>query len=73
MPAGLAVPVVWALTAYAAIGLGFGVAFVTAGVSRLDARAAGAGWGFRLLILPGAALFWPLLATRWLRAKAGAQ
>ena len=28
-------------------------------------------WGFRLLILPGAAALWPLLLLRWLRAKGG--
>jgi hypothetical protein len=34
-------------------------------VDRIDPMARGAGWGFRLLITPGAALFWPLLLVRW--------
>lgn len=50
---------------YLALGLGFGALFVTFGAQRLDADARGAGVGFRALILPGAALLWPLLAWRW--------
>lgn len=54
------------LGAYAAVGLLFGVAFVARGVDRIDAGAHGAGWGFRLIVLPGAVAFWPLLLRRWL-------
>ena len=52
---------------YAAVGLLFAIAFVTKGVAHVDSMAADAGWGFRLLILPGAAALWPLLLRRWLR------
>jgi len=52
---------------YAAADLLFAIAFVTKGVVRVDPVASGAGWGFRLLILPGAAALWPLLLRRWLR------
>jgi hypothetical protein len=55
-----------ALGIYAALGLLFGVAFVTAGVQRVDSIARGTGLGFRLLILPGVIAFWPVLARRWL-------
>lgn len=54
------------LEAYAALGLLFAVCFVTRGAQRVDTQAVGAGWGFRLLILPGVAAFWPLLLRRWL-------
>lgn len=50
---------------YLGIGLAFAVAFVTIGVARVDANAAGTGAGFRLLLLPGATALWPLLAARW--------
>lgn len=56
-----------AFEAYAAIGLIFAVAFVTVGVSHIDAQARSAPLGFRLLILPGSAALWPLLALRWAR------
>jgi hypothetical protein len=57
------------LSAYCLLGLLFGVCFVTVGVSRLDPMARGTGPGFRLLILPGAAVLWPLLLYRWLRGS----
>ncbi len=60
------------LTAYATVGLLFGLAFVVRGVQEIDPAARGVGWRFRLLILPGAAALWPLLAWRWLRSAAEA-
>ena len=52
---------------YLAAGLIFALAFVTVGVQRLDGDAKGGTVGFRILILPGATLLWPLLAARWVR------
>lgn len=54
-----------ALGMYAAIGLAFSLAFVTRGAERIDARARDGGWGFRALLIPGAAALWPYLAKRW--------
>lgn len=61
----LAKAFVYALTAYAGLGLLFAVPFVWFGVQRLDSEAQGSGIGFRFLIIPGAAAFWPLLLCRW--------
>ncbi len=58
---------VYALTAYAGIGLLFAVPFVWFGVQRLDSEAQGSRLGFRLLIFPGVAAFWPLFLSRWAR------
>lgn len=55
------------LAGYAIAGTLFALAFVTAGVSRIDSQARGAGWGFRALIFPGSAALWPLLVLRWWR------
>jgi hypothetical protein len=63
----LVTALVYALIAYAAVGLAFAVVFVWFGVERVDSEATGAGVGFRLLILPGVAAFWPLLLQRWVR------
>lgn len=52
---------------YVAIGLGFAIAFVIAGVGRIDPAAKGASLGFRLLIVPGVAALWPILLMRWAR------
>lgn len=54
-----------ALEVYAVIGVMFALAFVSVGVGRLDPQAQGAPLGFRLLIFPGSAALWPLLAWRW--------
>jgi hypothetical protein len=60
------------LEAYALVGLVFAAFFVSLGVQRLDPEAKGSGTGFRLLILPGVAAFWPMLLARWTRGVGGA-
>jgi hypothetical protein len=56
------------LLLYVACGLAFGAAFVTWGVTTVDAAARGAPLAFRLIILPGVVALWPVLALRWARA-----
>ncbi|HZR84944.1 MAG TPA: hypothetical protein VFD92_27865 [Candidatus Binatia bacterium] len=51
---------------YLGAGLVFALAFVALGVGRIDPAASRASIGFRIVILPGCALLWPLLARRWL-------
>ena len=50
---------------YLGLGVLFAIAFVLKGAGRVDPLARQGTWGFRLLILPGAAALWPLLASRW--------
>jgi hypothetical protein len=52
---------------YAACGFLFAVPFAGFGVQKIDRLAAPGGWGFRLLIIPGAAACWPLLLRRWMK------
>ena len=61
---------IYGLTLYAGVGLAFAVPFVWLGVQRVDTEAQGAGAGFRLLILPGVAAFWPMFLSRWWRGVA---
>ncbi len=58
---------VFSLAIYAGLGLIFAAPFVWSGVQRLDSQAQGADIGFRLLILPGIAAFWPMFLYRWTR------
>ncbi len=58
---------VYVLEIYAGLGLIFAVPFVWFGVQRVDSEAQGSGTGFRLLILPGVAAFWPMFLYRWTR------
>lgn len=60
--------VVGVATGYAAVGVLFGLAFVTIGVTRLDPAARGTSVAFRVLILPGSAALWPVLLFKWVSA-----
>lgn len=60
---------VYGLETYAGLGLVFAALFVWTGVQRLDSEAQGSGIGFRLLILPGVAAFWPMFLQRWMRGR----
>ncbi len=62
--------IVYALAVYASLGLVFAVPFVSLGVQRLDSEAQESGIGFRLLILPGVAAFWPMFLYRYSRGTA---
>jgi len=53
---------------YAIVGLLFSLAFAWKGAAAVDPVATHATIGFRLLLLPGAALLWPVLAHRWWKA-----
>ena len=58
--------------AYLGLGLGVGLLFVLFGVGRVDEGAR--GWslgriGFRLTVLPGCVVLWPLVALRWVQGR----
>lgn len=53
---------------YVAAGLLFAIPFVTKGVACVDEGAKGASWGFRLIIIPGTVIWWPLLLKKWIRS-----
>ena len=69
MGEGLARLLIGASAVYLGVGLLFAVAFAARWAGRLDPAAAAGTWGFRLLILPGAMLLWPLLLYRVLRTR----
>ena len=58
---------VQALAVYAVLGAIFSIAFVLFGIHRVDESARHAPVGFRLIVMPGVAAFWPLLLARWMR------
>ena len=49
---------------YTGFGLLFSIWFVVRGVTIVDESASGSGVLFRLLLIPGSTVFWPLLAKR---------
>jgi hypothetical protein len=52
------------VTAWLAIGVVTGVAFLFLGIDHVDPAARGS-YAFRPLLLPGLALLWPYVALRW--------
>ena len=52
---------------YLACGFLFALPFAFLGVGKIDAHASHGSWGFRLLIIPGAAALWPILLRRLIR------
>lgn len=50
---------------YLVAGLIFAIPFLLRGIVTIDSQARGAALGFRLMILPGVVVFWPLLLRRW--------
>lgn len=61
----MAISLILLAKAYAAIGALVAVAFVFAGIDRVD-PAARNSWAFRPLLVPGVILIWPLVVLRWI-------
>lgn len=53
---------------YALAGLLFAIPFVIKGASCVDEGAKEATWGFRLIIIPGTVIWWPLLLKKWIQS-----
>ncbi len=51
---------------YLLIGVVFAIGFVMWGVTVIDEAAKESGWRFRIIIIPGAIIFWPLLLGKWM-------
>ena len=60
----MAAILVGAFKIYWLVGLAFAAWFAWRGAGRLDPVAANGSWGFRLLVIPGAAALWPYLLVR---------
>jgi len=54
---------------YVGLGVLFAVPFLARGATRVDSSVPGSTAGFRAVIVPGVVALWPLLLSRWLRAR----
>jgi len=54
---------------YLLFGLLFAILFVIKGVEKVDEGAHGGTVGFRIIIIPGAMAFWPLLMRKWIKSQ----
>ena len=58
------------LALYAVVGAVTALAFVTFGIERVLPAGTPVTLGARTLLWPGAALLWPYVLLRWLKARA---
>jgi hypothetical protein len=54
---------------YAAVGAVTAVAFVTFGIARVLPVGTPVTAGARVLLIPGAAILWPYVLLRWMKAR----
>jgi hypothetical protein len=51
---------------YLLIGLLFSLVFITKLIHRVDEAVANSPWTFRLMLIPGCIILWPILFKRWM-------
>ncbi|WP_460555680.1 hypothetical protein [Ferruginibacter profundus] len=54
---------------YLVAGFLFAICFLSKGIQKVDTTAHGSGWGFRLIIMPGTIVLWPVLLNKWRKIK----
>ncbi|PHS27858.1 MAG: hypothetical protein COA84_03630 [Robiginitomaculum sp.] len=67
MSLALATALASALGFYLVLGVLYGLYFISFAAGAMVPAARGAGLGFRLMILPGAIMFWPVLLARLIK------
>ena len=53
---------------YLAMGLLFVIPFLWKGITKVDEGALKSTFGFKIIIIPGVVVFWPVLLKRWRKA-----
>lgn len=53
---------------YLFCGILFAIAFIFKGVRMVDEGAHNASLGFKIIIIPGTIIFWPVLLRKWVGA-----
>lgn len=55
------------IAVYLALGALFAIPFLIKGLTKVDATAHGGTIGFKIIIIPGVIVFWPVLLKKWIR------
>ena len=58
-----------AIAVYLFTGIVFTIFFQAKGISKIDDDVQGSSWGFRIIIIPGCIVFWPVLLKKWSAAN----
>ena len=54
---------------YLLLGVLFVVPFLVKGLTKVDTGAHGGTIGFKIIIIPGVIVFWPVLLSKWLKVN----
>jgi len=65
----LTMVLLYAVALYFIVGFLFAIPFVIKWVVMVDESTKGTSWSFRLLILPGTIVLWPVLLRKYLKAR----
>ena len=52
---------------YLLIGVFFVIPFLMKGLNKIDDGAHGSTIGFKIIIIPGVIVFWPVLLSKWMK------
>ena len=55
--------------AYLALGVLFVIPFLMKGLNKVDEGAHGSTIGFKIIIIPGVIVLWPVLLRKWMNSK----
>lgn len=54
---------------YLALGVLFVFPFLMKGLNKIDEGAHGSTIGFKIIIIPGVIVFWPVLLSKWMKSN----
>ena len=54
---------------YLLLGVFFVIPFLIKGITKVDEDSLNSSIGFKIIIIPGVIVFWPLLLKKWMRAS----
>ena len=54
---------------YLALGVLFLIPFLMKGIYKMDEGAHGSTIGFKIIIIPGVIVFWPVLLSKWMKGN----
>ena len=58
---------------YLLLGIVFVIPFLMKGLTKVDEGAHGGTIGFKIIIIPGVIVFWPVLLRKWRKIKTGSK
>ena len=54
---------------YLLVGVLFVIPFLMKGLNKIDEGANGSTIGFKIIIIPGVIVFWPVLLSKWMKSN----